>query len=768
MRGVRIKLRIKIASVVALVALAIMTLPAALPDSTAASASTPLPGVPTCPMLPADNILNTDISTMPLHPQSEAWKSNMNTAARDLHPDFGPSYGDISIPYGMPYEVVDSSRPKIPIDFYYASDSDPGPYPLAATTPIEGGHESGGDRHALMVDRDTCTLYETYDTHYVSPTDSWGGSGIAIDLNSNALRPAGWTSADAAGLPILPLVLRRDEVLAGEVTHAIRFTAHATDRSYLWPATHQAGSANNPNLPPMGARFRLRPGFDISGFRGDTQRVLRAMKRYGLILADNGSDWYFGGTSEPGWDTDFLDEMKSIPAAQFEAVDTSSLMINPNSGQARQPVAQPMCDERPLTPASSGYLAEGSTNGPFDTWILVANPSDTQTVAACLTFFTSTGAVAGPILDLPPQSRRSVRARSYVTDWNVSTIVDGITGTVVAERAMYASNGSITGAHVGKAAHAPGPNWFLPEGASTGGFETWILVANPSATLPSDVALTYMTSQGQVTGPAMTLGPYQRASFRVNDAVQTYDVSTRVTASGPGVVAERATYVNNSRLAGATNSPGTQAPATSWFLAEGATAGGFETWILVANPDPVLTATVTLNFMTGTGPVTGPAFQLGPSRRRSILVNETVSTFNVSTRVTASTPVIAERALYSNHPTLGRGASTGEGVDTPANSWILVEGATVGGFETWVLVMNPGPGIANVNLTYLTANGPVTGPAFALAPGQRRSVRVNDSVTTYDVATRVVATSPVVAERSVYAPPGPYRDATSGPGIALS
>lgn len=767
MRGVRSTLRIKVAPAIAIFAVAIMTLPAALPDSVAASASTPLPGALACPMLPADNILNTDISTMPLHPQSEAWKSNMNAATRDLHPDFGPSYGDISIPYGMPYEVVDSSRTKIPIDFYYAGDSDPGPYPLAAGTPIEGGQESGGDRHALMVDRDTCTLYETYDTHYVSPSDSWAGSGIAINLNSNALRPAGWTSADAAGLPILPLVLRRDEVLAGEVTHAIRFTAHATDRSYVWPATHQAGSANNPNLPPMGARFRLRPDFDISGLRADTQAVLLAMKRYGLILADNGSDWYFGGTSEEGWDTDFLDELKSIPASAFDAVDSSSLMISPTSGQARQPSAGPTCNERPLAPASTGYLAEGSTNGPFDTWVLVANPSEKQTVAACLTFFTGTGAVPGPVVTLPPQTRRSVRVRNYVTDWNVSTIIDGITGTVVAERAMYAANALASGAHVGKAADSPGPVWFLPEGASTGGFETWILVANPDASRGSNIRLTYLTESGPIAGPEMLLGPYQRASFRINDTVQTFDVSTRVDADGPGVVAERATYVNNNRLAGATNSPGTQAPGTNWYLTEGATTGGFETWVLVANPDPVLSATVVLNYMTGTGPVTGPTFELGPSKRRSVLVNSSVSTYNVATRVSANRPVVAERALYSNHPVLGRGASTGEGVSAPATRWILAEGATAGGFETWILVMNPSGATATVTLTYLTGSGPQSLAPFPLSPGQRRSIKVNEAVTTYDVATRVDATQPVVVERSVYAPPGPYRDSTSGPGISL-
>lgn len=185
-----------------------------------------------------------------------------------------------------------------------------------------------------MVDRDACVLFELYDAEYI-PGGSVAGSGAIFDLRSNALRPAGWTSADAAGLPIFAGLIRRDEVEAGIIDHAIRVTAEHTDERYVWPARHQAGEADDPNLPPMGARFRLKATFDISGFLPETQVILRAMKRHGLMLADNGSNWFFGGASEHGWTNEVLDELKSVPAGAFQAVDTSSLMVSSNSGEAR-------------------------------------------------------------------------------------------------------------------------------------------------------------------------------------------------------------------------------------------------------------------------------------------------------------------------------------------------------------------------------------------------------------------------------------------------
>jgi hypothetical protein len=307
--------------------LAAASLSCAVATPGAAAAAAP-PSVGPCPTLPGDNVWNTDISSLPVHPRSVAWIASSGGPSQLLHPDWGPSGG--SVAYGIPWQVVDGSHQKVPVTFGYPDESDPGPYPLGPDTPIEGGT----DRHALVVDSSTCTLYETYDTHY-APGGSTAGSGAVFNLRSNALRPATWTSADAAGLPILPGLVRYGEMRAGAIQHAIRFTVQRTDRSFLWPARHQAGAASDPSLPPMGARFRMRSDVDISGFSADAQVILTAMKRYGLILADNGSNWYFQGDTDPGWSDGVISELKRIPAGNFEAVDESSLMVDPNSGQAR-------------------------------------------------------------------------------------------------------------------------------------------------------------------------------------------------------------------------------------------------------------------------------------------------------------------------------------------------------------------------------------------------------------------------------------------------
>ena len=319
-KNVRTKL---IAATSALLAVGVVSAPssqAALPKSK-------------CALFPANNVWHSDISRLPVNKRSSAWLSSSNAKSRRLHPDFGPS--DTSVPYGIPYEETPANRSKVSVTFNYADESDKGPYPFASTTPIEGGQSASGDRHGLMVDP-SCRLYELYDAHYKSGGGSTAGSGAIWNLKTNALRPSGWTSADAAGLPILPGLLRLDEVKAGKVDHAVRFTVAKTDKSFVWPARHQAGSSSNRNLPPMGARFRLKASYSLSGLRPDTQVILKAFKKYGLILADNGSDWYFGGTSEKGWPTPLLDQLKQVPASAFEAVDASSLMVSANSAEARK------------------------------------------------------------------------------------------------------------------------------------------------------------------------------------------------------------------------------------------------------------------------------------------------------------------------------------------------------------------------------------------------------------------------------------------------
>jgi hypothetical protein len=331
-RAVRRKCLISSRTVALAVALALGVLSGSVGTGVGpAAAGTAVPGAPGCPMFPSDNIWNTDISSLPVHLHSPQWLASMGSSTF-LHPDFGPS-GDPSNPYGMPYTVVSPGHPTVPVSFQYASESDAGPYPFGPDTAIEGGQGATGDRHAIMVNPASCTLYELYDAHY-SAGGSTAGSGAIWNLRSNALRPAGWTSADAAGLPIMPGLLRYDEVQSGQITHAIRMTAQTTDTSYLWPARHEAGARSDASLPPMGARFRLKASFDVSRYSPPAQVVLRAMQHYGLILADNGSNWYFGGSADPAWPASLVDELKSIPAGAFDAVDESSLMVAADSGQA--------------------------------------------------------------------------------------------------------------------------------------------------------------------------------------------------------------------------------------------------------------------------------------------------------------------------------------------------------------------------------------------------------------------------------------------------
>jgi hypothetical protein len=313
--------------------------PLGLKVSHATSVSgTILPGTH-CPAFPANNVWNTPITGLPVDANSATWLSSMDAGSTYLHPDYGPS-GNPREPYGIPWNIVSARTPFTPVTFLYASESYRGRYPLTARTSIE----DGSDRHALMVDpyrsatTAPCTLFETWDTYYHAGGRSTAGSGAMWNLDSNALRPAGYTSADAAGLAILPGLVNFNEVASGTMDHAIRFTAQCTQETYLWPARHEAGQSNT-NCPPMGARFRLNASFTLpaSECSAFCQTVLTTMKNYGLILADNGSNWYFQGTADTRWSYTEVDQLKQIPADQFVAVDESCLMVGANSGEALQP-----------------------------------------------------------------------------------------------------------------------------------------------------------------------------------------------------------------------------------------------------------------------------------------------------------------------------------------------------------------------------------------------------------------------------------------------
>jgi hypothetical protein len=301
-----------------------------------AASAAPVASLDGCQIFPADNVWNTPINTLAVDSHSAEYIANIG-AELPMHADFGSNkYGD----FGIPFNSVSQGQARVPVSFDYADESDAGPYPIPPGPKIE----AGGDRHILVLEQGVCRLYETWNTR-ASGAGWRAGSGAVFDLGSNALRPAGWTSADAAGLPIVPGLVRHDEVAASAINHALRFTVPCSASFYIWPARHQAVPPDCPASPapgtrfaPMGLRLRLKASVDIAHFSHDTQVILAALKKYGMIVADNGSSWYISGAPDQGWDDDTLvDELKQVHGADFEVVDTAPMQIDPNSGQARQP-----------------------------------------------------------------------------------------------------------------------------------------------------------------------------------------------------------------------------------------------------------------------------------------------------------------------------------------------------------------------------------------------------------------------------------------------
>jgi hypothetical protein len=271
-----------------------------------------------CPIFPENNPINQEITHAPVDPNSARYIASIGLGAR-LHPDFGTNPS-----YGIPYTIVAASQPKVPIDFTeFGEESNPGPYPIPLDAPVEGAGEEG-DRHVLVLQEGTCKLYELYDARRSGA--GWdAGSGAVFDLRSNALRPQGWTSADAAGLPIMPLLVRYEDVRRGYIDHALRVTVPRTQRGYIHPATHFASGSDNPSLPPMGLRLRLKASYSLARFHGQALVIMGALKRYGLIVADNGSPWYITGAPDQHWNEAQLQELKSVPGSAFQAVITGAI-----------------------------------------------------------------------------------------------------------------------------------------------------------------------------------------------------------------------------------------------------------------------------------------------------------------------------------------------------------------------------------------------------------------------------------------------------------
>ena len=284
------------------------------------------PVIPGRTVFPPDNAWNRDVSGAPVDPNSDNLIATCG-ATRSLHPDFGTMYD--GVPWGIPFVTVRGAQQRVPVTFDYSDESDPGPYPIPSGAPIEGGTAASGDRHVIVVDVDNWKLYELFDAHPVNGGASWrAGSGAVFDLGSNAARPEGWTSADAAGLPIFAGLVRYDEaVTAGVITHALRFTCPTTRRAYLPPARHYASSRTETNQPPMGMRVRLKGSVDISGYTSEVRAILAALKKYGMFLADNGGGFFVSGAPDARWNDANIDTMKRLRGSDFEVVRMEGMVV---------------------------------------------------------------------------------------------------------------------------------------------------------------------------------------------------------------------------------------------------------------------------------------------------------------------------------------------------------------------------------------------------------------------------------------------------------
>jgi len=403
------------------------------------------PSIAGCPVFPSNNIWNSPIDSLPVDPNSQDYITTIGSGM-GLHADFGSGDWDGG-PIGIPFTVVTGSQARVRVVFESADESDPGPYPIPADALVEGGQLSTGDRHVLIVDSDNCILYELY-AAYPQADGSWSaGSGAIFNLLSHALRPSNWTSADAAGLPLLPGLVRYDEVASGEMQHAVRFTAPQTRNVFIWPARHYASSLTDQQYPPMGQRFRLKATVDISGFSSDTQVILNALKRYGMILADNGSSWFISGEPDPRWNNDDLHELSHISSSDFEAVDESSLTVSPDLGQAL-----PSGDMSPLlrvngsdTPPPFGGMspvsltasvdASGSSGIEADWWIVANTPFGWYYYTypgawnTALSFGQVRPAYQGPLLNLDETGifkGSGLPAGSYTVFFGIDTAMNGL------------------------------------------------------------------------------------------------------------------------------------------------------------------------------------------------------------------------------------------------------------------------------------------------------------------------------------------------------
>jgi hypothetical protein len=777
------------------------------------------------PLFPANNWWNVDVSHAPLDANSAALIAFINNGGtRRLHPDWGGSSHDPDDPngiYGIPYISVPGTQPLVQVTFVDSDDeSDHGapgrplgyPIPNEAKTNagwMEGGgpaseldaglDSNSGDRHMLIVDRDNRILYELYRAHWNAGMNRWeAGSGAIFPLTGNARRPDGWTSADAAGLAIMPGLVRYDEAFGTQpIKHAFRFTVRDT-KGYVFPASHNAG--NHTGAPPMGARLRLKASVNISTYPAHVQRIFQAMKTYGLIVADNGSDMYIQGSSDPRWDAQMdslVSSFNTLNASMFEVVqlgwqppaDTdgdgmtddweTQFGLDPNSstgdnGAAGDPDHDGVSNLDEFrnhthpkgVPALTRYFAEGSNSAFMETTIDLANPGTTDAVVQ-MRFLKSDGSVVPYVVAVPAQRHVTVgtTALDGLQSADFSTVIE-TDHEVIAERTMVWTPTERYGSHSETAVKAPATQWFLAEGATHGIFSLFYLLANPSDTA-ANVEIHYLLPGGQA--PIVltyAVAAHSRRTIPVDDepGLGATDVSAdiRSTNSVP-IIAERAMYFskNGQAFTGGHDSAGVTAPSGHWFFAEGATGSFFDMFLLLANPDPAQTAHVTVSYLLPDGTVVPVQHDVPASSRVTFNVageDPRLASAAVSTVVDSAVPIVAERSMY--WPKDWTEAHNSPGATQTGTLWGVAGGEQGGTFgaQTYVLIANTSAFAGTARVTVLQENGAPLTMDVALAASSRTNIDLGLPAfaairgTHFGVLVQSLGATPaqIVVERSTY------------------